>query len=79
MSDFPGFSNPLGGFPSPFDNPNNIVKNWNTLGSNGLLKQINQKIVNPDSPDFGTHRFVDIENRREGQINGTDRTNPPPG
>jgi hypothetical protein len=35
----------------PFNNPNNVVKQW--IGSDG---QYNQKVVNPDSPDYGAHR-----------------------
>jgi len=39
------------------------------------VKQLNEKIVNPDSPDFGSHRWADVNNQREGVNFGEDRPN----
>jgi hypothetical protein len=59
---------------NPFDNPLNRIKTWPNLNPDGTLRQLNQKITNPDAgPDFGSHRWADINRHREGVNWGNER------
>lgn len=58
---------------NPFNNPNNVVKPWVNRNADGSVKQLNEKIVNPDSSDYGSHRWADVNDHREGVNWGNNR------
>lgn len=58
--------------PDPF-NKDSDVKSWENRNSDGTIRQYNEKIVNPENPDYGSHRFYNTDQQRSGVVWGPDR------